>query len=90
MYEEQTSYNSKTQLYQCKKCHKTTKRKDTILNHYEATHSDIVAYTCEFCELPYKSLNSLRAHTYRHHRQDLNSLKNPNLDYYIDDYVDKD
>jgi len=78
-YEENIFYDPNTEMFQCGKCFKVFKRKDVIQNHYESFHSDILAYNCKFCGHAFKSINSLRAHIFRLHREAGQNPSNMNI-----------
>ena len=60
-------YVKENDLFVCKTCGKTAKRREHIIKHVEI-HIEGLSYDCQICEKTFRSRASLQMHTQRNHK----------------------
>ena len=60
-------YIKENDLFVCKTCGKTAKRREHIIKHVEI-HIEGLSYDCQICEKTFRSRASLQMHTQRNHK----------------------
>ena len=62
-------FNTKTRLYECTLCQKTSSQKANLMKHIESIHfPNYFIYTCDFCKLTFPSRNTLYKHNASYHK----------------------